>query len=91
MAKIEADKELTLKEMELKARAQASTSAKVDPPPHNKTSKSSKLPAFINEKDELDSYLLLNATLGMQSGRKTCELNALLTGCTVEMPVTTTS
>ena len=57
-AKIEADKELTLKEMELKAEDQASTSAAAAPPPRNKGAKSPKLPAFINEKDELDSYLL---------------------------------
>ena len=34
-AKIEADKEITLKEMELKAQAQTSTNAVVDPPPRN--------------------------------------------------------
>ena len=53
MVKIEADKELTLKEMKLKAQAQASTSTTVDPPPRNRDAKSPKLPAFIDEKDEL--------------------------------------
>ena len=58
MAKIEAEKELTLKEMELKAQDQASTSAAVAPLPRNRDAKPPKLPAFIDEKDELDSYLL---------------------------------
>ena len=40
VAKIEADKELTLKNMELKAQSQASTSAAVDPPPRNRDAKS---------------------------------------------------
>ena len=39
-AKIEADKELALKEMELKAQAQASTNATVDPPPRIRDAKS---------------------------------------------------
>ena len=55
-AKIEADKELALKELELKAQQdQASTSLPTTPPPHNKDAK---LPSFIDEKDEIDSYLL---------------------------------
>ena len=58
MAKIEADKELTVKEMKLKAQDQAGTSAAAVPLPHNREVKSPKLPDFINEKDELDSYLL---------------------------------
>ena len=61
MAKIEADKELALKEMELQAQqaqVQASTSSATTPPPRNKDAKSPKLPSFIDEKDELDSYLL---------------------------------
>ena len=44
MAKIVADKELTLKEC--------------NPPAPNRDSKSPKLPAFVDEKDELDSYLI---------------------------------
>ena len=40
VAKIEADKELALKNMQLKAQAQASTSAAVDPPPRNRDAKS---------------------------------------------------
>ena len=58
MAKIEADKELTLKEMELKVQDQASTSAAAAPPPCNRDAKSLKLLYFIDEKVELDSYLL---------------------------------
>ena len=54
MAKIEADKEITLKKMELKAQAQASSSPAVDTPPHNRYAKSPKLPAFTDEKGELD-------------------------------------
>ena len=44
--------------MKLKAQAQASTNATGDPPPCNRDAKSSKLPAFVDEKDELNSYLL---------------------------------
>ena len=58
MAKIEAEKELTLREMELKAQDQASASLAATLPPRNKDAKSPKLPSFIDEKDELDSYLL---------------------------------
>ena len=73
-AKIEADKELALKELELNAKqnqasaslaptplqaqAQANTSSAATPPPRNKDAKSPKLPSFIDEKDELDSNLL---------------------------------
>ena len=41
----------SLKEMELKAQAQTSTNAVVDPPPGNRGAKSPKLLAFIDEKD----------------------------------------
>ena len=58
MAKIEADKELTLKEMEFKVQDQTSTSAAAAPPPCNRDAKSLKLLYFIDEKVELDSYLL---------------------------------
>ena len=53
MAKIEAEKELALKELELKAQthAQASIRATVYPPLRNRDAKSPKLPAFIDEKD----------------------------------------
>ena len=58
-AKKEAEKELALKELELKAQqSQASTSHAATPPPRSKDAKSPKLPSFIDEKDELDSYLL---------------------------------
>ena len=58
MAKIEAEKELALKELELKVQAQASTSAAADPLSRNRDAKSLKLPACIDKKDKLDSYLL---------------------------------
>ena len=58
-AKIEAEKELALKELELKAQqSQAGASLAATPPPRNKDAKSPKLPSFVDEKDELDSYLL---------------------------------
>ena len=58
-ARIEADKELAFKELELKAQQdQASISLTVTPPPRNKDAKSQRLPSFIDKKDELDSYLL---------------------------------
>ena len=60
-AKLEAEKELKIKEMELQAQqaqATASASLAATPPPRNKDAKSPKLPSFIDEKDELDSYLL---------------------------------
>ena len=59
-AKLEAEKELKIKEMELQAQAQAQVTASsaTTPPPRNKDAKSTKLPSFIDEKDELDSYLL---------------------------------
>ena len=44
--------------MELKAQAQTSTDAVVDPPPRNRDAKFPNLPVFIDQKDELDSYLL---------------------------------
>ena len=59
MAQIEIEKELKIKEMELQAQqVQATTSSAATPPPRNKDAKSPKLPSFIDEKDELDSYLL---------------------------------
>ena len=58
-AKVEADKELARKELELKAQQnQASASLAGTPPPRDKDAQSPKLPSFIDEKDELDSYLL---------------------------------
>ena len=84
MAKIEAEKELTLREMELKAKDQASGSLADTPPPRNKDAKSPKLPSFIDEKDELDSYLLCferyaeNAS--WEKDTWAIKLSALLTG-----------
>ena len=85
MAKIEADKELALKELELKAQQdQASTSLAAAPPPHNKDVKFPKLPSLIDEKDELDIYLLCferyaeNAS--WEKNTWAIKLSALLTG-----------
>ena len=61
LAKIQADKELALKEMELQEQArqaQVTASSATTPPPRNKDAKSPRLPSFIDEMDELDSYLL---------------------------------
>ena len=57
MAKIEADKELTLKELGLQAQAQFNT-ATSNPTPPNRDAKSRKLKNFVDEKDEIDSHLL---------------------------------
>ena len=58
-ARIDPDKELALKELELNAQQnQAKASLAVTPPPRNKDAKFPKLPSFIDEKNELDSYLL---------------------------------
>ena len=59
LAQIGIEKELKIKEMELQAQqAEATTSSATTPPPRNKGAKSPKLPSFIDEKDELDSYIL---------------------------------
>ena len=58
-AKTEVDKELSLKGLELTAQQnQATISSATTPTPRNKDAESPKLPFFIDEKDELDSYLL---------------------------------
>ena len=84
-AKIEAEKELALKELELKAQqSQASTSPAATPPPRNKDAKSPKLPSFIDEKDELDSYLLrferYAENASWEKDTWAIKLSALLTG-----------
>ena len=84
-ARIEADKELTLKELELKAQQnQTSASLAVTPPPRNKDAKSPKLPSFIDEKDELDSYLLrfecYAENASWEKDTLAIKLSALLTG-----------
>ena len=84
-AKIEAEKELALKELELKAQqSQASTSPAATPPPRNKDAKSPKLPSFIDEKDELDSYLLrferFAENVSWEKDTWAIKLSALLTG-----------
>ena len=82
-AKLEAEKELKIKEME-QAQAQVTASSATTPPPRNKDAKSPKLPSFIDEKDELDSYLLLferyaeNAS--WEKDTWAIKLSALLTG-----------
>ena len=87
MAKIEADKELALKEMELQAQqaqVQATTSSATTPPPRNKDAKSPKLPSFVDEKDELDSYLLrferYAENASWEKDTWAIKLSALLTG-----------
>ena len=84
-AKIEAEKELALKELDLKGQqSQASTSHVVTPPPRNKDVKSPKLPSFIDEKDELDSYLLCFERYAengsWEKDKWAIKLGALLTG-----------
>ena len=84
-AKIETEKELVLKELELKAQqSQASTSPAATPPPSNKYAKSPKLPSFIDEKDELDIYLLrferYAENASWEKDTWAIKLSALLTG-----------
>ena len=84
-AKIEAEKELALKELELKAQqSQAGASLAATPPPRNKDAKSPKLPSFIDEKDELDSYLLrferYAENTSWEKDTWAIKLSALLTG-----------
>ena len=80
------DKELKIKEMELQAQqAQATTSsATALYPSRNKDAKSPKLPSFIDEKDELDSYLLrfecYAENASWEKGMCAIKLSALLTG-----------
>ena len=87
LAQIEIEKELKIKEMELpaqQAQAQATASSATTPPSRNKDAKSPKLPSFIDEKDELDSYLLCferyaeNAS--WEKDTWAIKLSALLTG-----------
>ena len=71
--------------MELQAQqAQATTSSATTPPPRNKDAKSPKLPSFIDEKDELDSYLLLfecyTENASWEKDTWAIKLSALLTG-----------
>ena len=84
-AKIEAEKELALKELELKAQqSQAGASLAATPPPRNKDAKSPKLPSFVDEKDELDSYLLrferYAENASWEKDTWAIKLSALLTG-----------
>ena len=70
-AKLEAEKELKIKEMELQAQVQVTTSSATTPPLRNKDAKSPKLPSFVDEKDELDSYLLRFERYAENVGRRT--------------------
>ena len=84
-AKLEAEKELKIKEMELQAQqAQATASSATTPTPRNKDAKSQKLPSFIDEKDELDSYLLrferYAENASWEKDTWAIKLSALLTG-----------
>ena len=86
-AKSEAEKELKIKEMELQAQqaqVTASASLAATPPPRNKDAKSPKLPSFIDEKDELDSYLLrferYAENASWEKDTWAIKLSALLTG-----------
>ena len=87
-AKIEADKELALKELELKAQQdQASTSLAAVP--RCQDAKSPKLPSFIDEKGELDSYLLrferYAENTSWEKDTWAIKLSALLTGRTMDV------
>ena len=83
-AKLEAEKELKIKEMELQAQAQVTASSATTQPPLNKDAKSPKLPSFIDEKDELDSYLLrferYAENASWEKDTWAIKLSALLTG-----------
>ena len=86
-AQIEIEKELKIKEMELQAQqaqAQATISSATTPPPRNKDAKSPKLPSFIDEKDELGSYLLrferYAENASWEKDTWAIKLSALLTG-----------
>ena len=93
-AQIEAEKELKIKEMELQAQqaqaqVTASASLAATPPPRNKDAKSPKLPNFIDEKDELDSYLLryerYAENASWEKDTWAIKLSALLTGRAMEV------
>ena len=65
MAQIDADKAKSADEIQMaqivqkcQAHAQVNTDATSNLPPPNRDAKSPKLPDFVDEKDELDSYLL---------------------------------
>ena len=79
MAKVKDDIELAIRDMELKGQAQASADAN-NPPSPNRDAKSSKLPAFMDEKDELDSYLLR-----FERYAENAKLSALLLGKTMNV------
>ena len=71
------------------AQVQVTASSATTPTPRNKDAKSPKLPSFIDEKDELDSYLLRferyaeNAIWEKETWA--IKLSALLTGKAMEV------
>ena len=71
------NKELKMKEMELQAQ-QAQASHATTPPPSNKDAKSPKVPSSIDEKDELDSYLVHFESYA-EKDTSAIKLNVLLT------------
>ena len=87
LAQIQIEKELKIKEMELQAQqaqAQATAGSATTPPPRNKHAKSLKIPSFIDENDELDSYLLrferYAENASWEKDTWAIKLSALLTG-----------
>ena len=84
-AKIEAEKELKIKEMELPSSTSSSFRKFCNhSTPHNKDAKSPKLPSLIDQKDELDSYLLhferYAKNASWEKDMWAIKLSALLTG-----------
>ena len=87
MAQIEVERKLNLNTMELQTQAHSSTSQHQCcniSTPRIKDAKSPKLPSFIDEKDELDSYLLRFECYTENASREkntwAIKLSALLTG-----------
>ena len=70
--------------MELKAQAQTNTSTVADPLPRNRDANYLILPAYIDEKDELDSYLLpferYAKNAKWEKNTRAIKLGALFTG-----------
>ena len=73
--------------MELQAQqAQATATSATTPPPRNKDAKSPKLQSFIDEKDELDNYLLcFERYTENASWEKDMQAIKLLTGRAVDV------
>ena len=87
---VKIDKELKIKELELQAeQAQATTSPATTPATRNKDAKSLKLLSLIDEKDELDSYLLrferYAENASWEKDTWAIKLSALLTGRAIDL------